>query len=114
MNLSASITEVLEVTAKLRASLAAGDLQGSVTLVERRGQALETFALLHRNATQADKSACASLLAELKRTDTEIQKVSVTARDTISQDWNRSLGQSHTPRHEYDRAPDIACLDRKA
>ena len=114
MNLQDTITEALQLTAELRARVSASQLADCQQLVEARGLAIEAIPTLYEAANKAEVAGCSSLLAELKDADQSLQQVSQNALKLASKDWNRSLGQTSSPRHEYDRVPDLACLDRKA
>ena len=114
MNLNQSIVEVIQITANLRATLDDGDLLACATLMAQRATAIKNFLRMHRDATSENIRACSTLLTELQEADRELQELSQTTRDAISRDWNRTMGQTPVPRHDYDRMPELACLDRKA
>lgn len=114
MNLKAAITEALQLTAELHARISAGEVTDCQQLVTARGRAIEAIPALRAAANQAEEASCVSALAALREADELLQLASQKALMQASQDWNRTLGQTPAPRHEYDRAPDLACLDRKA
>lgn len=114
MKLKDSLLECLRLTRALHDHIRAGDVSDSSGQLAARGQALDALGQLLTSASDADKMACASLITELRQADAELQEAGRSALQAASRDWNQSLGQQPRPQHSYDRAPDLACLDRKA
>ena len=114
MNLRDSISELSQATAALRQALEAGDWEACPALVAQRGESLKSFVRLHQDAPEDEKSSCAALLDNLRQADQQLQEIGQAARDSASRDWKRTQGQSPVPHHDYGRAPDLACLDRRA
>ncbi len=114
MNLQMAIDEALRLTVDLQEALRSGDLSACSDLLARRGTALESFAACHAGSTPAEKAACATGLDALLQADQSLQQSGAAARDAVGRDWSRNFGKAPSPRHEYDRPPEIACLDRKA
>ena len=115
MNLSDAITNALEVSARLQASLDQDEWELSLEILELRGQAMERVESLHRAATPEERDASATPLLELFSTDASLREACSGILEHLKAEFRVNLTSAPlSQKSGYNAQPQLACVDRKA